>query len=69
MSIDRIAPAFGGAVVLLSLALAQLHSLYRRWLTAFVGANLLCTAFTGAARWPALPRPWAQNPDRPSNSR
>ncbi|MAT64830.1 MAG: sulfurtransferase [Gammaproteobacteria bacterium] len=47
MSIDRIVLAFAGAMVLLSLALAQLHSPYWLWLTAFVGANLLQSAFTG----------------------
>lgn len=34
-------------MVLLSLALAYLHSPYWLWLTAFVGANLLQSAFTG----------------------
>lgn len=47
MSIDRIVMAFAGAVVLLSLALAYLHSPNWMWLTAFVGANLLQAAFTG----------------------
>lgn len=47
MSIDRIVLAFAGAMILLSLALAQLHSPYWLWLTAFVGANLLQSAFTG----------------------
>ncbi|WP_376960384.1 DUF2892 domain-containing protein [Azospirillum sp. A26] len=47
MSIDRIVMAFAGAVVLLSLALTQLHSPQWLWLTAFVGANLLQAAFTG----------------------
>lgn len=47
MSIDRIVLAFAGAMVLFSLALAQLHSPYWLWLTAFVGANLLQSAFTG----------------------
>ena len=47
MSIDRIVMAWAGAVVLVSLILAQLHSGYWLWLTAFVGANLLQAAFTG----------------------
>lgn len=47
MSIDRIVLAFAGFVVLLGLALAQLHSPAWLWLTAFVGANLLQSAFTG----------------------
>lgn len=47
MSIDRIVLAFAGAVILLSLLLAHYHSAYWLWLTAFVGANLLQSAFTG----------------------
>ena len=47
MSIDRLVMLFAGSVVLLSLALSQLHSVYWLFLTAFVGANLLQAAFTG----------------------
>ncbi|MGB8274270.1 MAG: DUF2892 domain-containing protein [Alphaproteobacteria bacterium] len=46
MSIDRIVMAFAGSVVLLSLALSQIHHPAWLWLTAFVGANLLQSAFT-----------------------
>jgi Protein of unknown function (DUF2892) len=47
MAIDRIILAFAGTVILLSLALSQIHSLYWLWLTAFAGANMLQSAFTG----------------------
>lgn len=47
MSIDRIVMMFAGAVILLSLALSQVHHVYWLFLTAFVGANLLQAAFTG----------------------
>jgi hypothetical protein len=47
MAIDRIVLAFAGSVVLLSLLLSQVHSPAWLWLTAFVGANLLQSAFTG----------------------
>jgi hypothetical protein len=47
MSIDRAVLAFAGTVILLSLALSQWHSPYWLLLTAFVGANLLQSAFTG----------------------
>ena len=47
MSIDRAVIAFAGAMVLASLLLSQLHHPYWLWLTAFVGANLLQSAFTG----------------------
>ena len=46
MSIDRIVLAFAGTVVLKSLALCHIHS-YWLWLTAFVGTNMLQSAFTG----------------------
>lgn len=47
MSIDRIVIAFAGTVILVSLALSQVHSVNWLWLTAFVGANLLQSSFTG----------------------
>ena len=47
MSIDRIVMMFAGAMILISLALSQLHHPYWLFLTAFVGANLLQAAFTG----------------------
>jgi len=47
MSIDRIVLAFAGTTVLLSLLLSQFHHPAWLWLTAFVGANLLQSAFTG----------------------
>lgn len=47
MNIDRLVFAFAGAMILLSLALSQLHSVYWLLLTAFVGFNMLQAAFTG----------------------
>jgi len=47
MTIDRFVMAFAGVMILLSLALSQLHSVYWLWFTAFVGANVLQSAFTG----------------------
>lgn len=47
MSIDRVVFAFAGTVILASLALSQLHSVYWLLMTAFVGANMLQAAFTG----------------------
>jgi hypothetical protein len=47
MNIDRAVMAFAGSMILLSLALSQMHSPYWLWLTAFVGANLLQASFTG----------------------
>lgn len=47
MSIDRIVLAFAGTMILVSLALAHYFSPHWLWLTAFVGLNLLQSAFTG----------------------
>lgn len=47
MNIDRVVLAFAGGVITVSLLLAAKVSLGWLWLTAFVGANLLQSAFTG----------------------
>ena len=47
MSIDRLVMRFAGTVVLIGLLLATFVSLNWLWLTAFVGANLLQSSFTG----------------------
>jgi len=47
MNIDRLVFAFAGFVILVSLILSQVHSVYWLWLTAFVGANMFQAAFTG----------------------
>lgn len=47
MSIDRWVLRFAGTVVLLSLLLADFVNAQWLWLTAFVGANLLQSSFTG----------------------
>lgn len=47
MSIDRAVMMLAGIMILLSLLLSQLHSLYWLWLTVLVGANLLQASITG----------------------
>ena len=47
MSIDRLVFAFAGVFILASLALAHYHHANWLWFTAFVGFNLLQSAFTG----------------------
>lgn len=47
MSIDRIVLAFAGFMILASLLLGVYVSANWFWFTAFVGANLLQSAFTG----------------------
>ena len=46
MCIDKFVLRFAGSMVLLSLLLAHFVSPYWLWFTAFVGANLLQSAFT-----------------------
>lgn len=47
MNVDRIVFAFAGFMILLSLVLSQVHSVYWLALTAFVGLNMFQAAFTG----------------------
>ncbi|WP_295386558.1 DUF2892 domain-containing protein [uncultured Thiodictyon sp.] len=47
MSIERIVLAVAGSFILLSVLLAVYVNSHWLWFTAFVGANLLQSAFTG----------------------
>lgn len=47
MNIDKLVFRIAGVMILLSLTLSQLHSVYWLWLAAFVGANMLQASFTG----------------------
>ena len=47
MNIDRVVLAFAGFMILLSLLLSVVHSNNWLWFTAFVGANLFQSSFTG----------------------
>ena len=47
MTIDRAVTALAGFMVLLSVALGYFVSPNWYWLTAFIGANLMQSAFTG----------------------
>ena len=47
MTIDRIVFAVAGAFILISVLLSQYHSVNWLWFTAFVGANLFQSAFSG----------------------
>lgn len=46
-NVDTLVFRFAGTLILVSLALAYLHSAYWLWLTAIVGANMLQASFTG----------------------
>ena len=47
MNIGKTVLAVAGSFILISLALSQYHAIEWLWMTAFVGANLLQSAFTG----------------------
>jgi hypothetical protein len=47
MNIDRLVFAVAGSFILLSVILALVYSPYWLFFTAFVGANLLQSSFTG----------------------
>ena len=64
MSIDRMVLAFAGSLVLLSLLLFLVHSAHWLWLTAFVGANLLQSAFTGFCPLAAILKRLGARPGR-----
>ncbi|MCK9240458.1 DUF2892 domain-containing protein [Desulfocurvus sp.] len=61
MSINRIVRAAAGTMVLLTVALSVLHSPHWLWLTAFVGANLLQSAFTDTCPLMAVLRRMGMN--------
>jgi hypothetical protein len=47
MSLDRLVFVFAGVLILFSLVMSQLHSVYWLWFTAFIGLNMTQAAFTG----------------------
>jgi len=47
MTVERLVLAFAGSFILISLLLAVYHNINWLWFTAFVGANLLQSSFTG----------------------
>lgn len=46
MKMEHYIRAIAGSFIVISLLLAYFHSLYWLWFTAFVGLNLLQSAFT-----------------------
>ena len=68
MSIEKVIRIFAGAVVLISLALAVSVNLNWLWLTAFVGANLFQSGFTGICPLEFILRktPWFRSSARPA---
>lgn len=47
MNIDKLVFRIAGSFVLISLFLSWAHSPYWLWFTAFVGANMVQSSFTG----------------------
>lgn len=67
MTIDRVILAFAGGMILISLLLSQLHHANWLWFTAFVGANLLQSAFTGFCPMAYILKPLGVKPGRAFN--
>ena len=68
MSTEKVIRIFAGAVVLVSLALATLVNLNWLWLTAFVGANLFQSGFTGICPLESILKktPWFRSSVHPA---
>jgi len=68
MSIEKVVRIFAGAVVLVSLALAVMVNLNWLWLTAFVGANLFQSGFTGICPLESILKktPWFRSSVHPA---
>lgn len=64
MTIDQIILAFAGTMILVSLLLSVVHSQYWLLFTAFVGANLLQSAFTGFCPLVKILKPLGVKPGR-----
>jgi hypothetical protein len=47
MTIERFVLAFAGFMIVFSIVMSQLHSIYWLGFTAFVGLNMFQSAFTG----------------------
>ena len=47
MTIDKAVFAFAGTMIVLTVALSQIHSPNWLWFTAFIGVNIFQSAFTG----------------------
>ena len=62
MTVSQAVMAFAGFMVLLSVLLTVTVSPYFVWLTVFVGANLLQSAFTGLCPAAAIMRRLGFNP-------
>jgi len=63
MSIDRFIFAFAGTAILLTLALSHYHNPNWLWFTAFVGANLFQSAFTGFCPLATILKKFGQKSD------
>ena len=68
MTIESVVRIFAGAVVLVSRVLARAVNRNWLWLTAFVGANLFQSGFTGICPLASILRktPWFRSSARPA---
>ncbi len=64
INIDKLVFRIAGSFILGSLLLAHFHSPYWLWFTAFVGANMAQSSFTGFCPMASLLRAIGVNPGR-----
>ena len=62
MTVERLVLAFAGSFILISLLLAVYHNINWLWFTAFVGANLLQSSFTGFCPLAIILKKMGRNP-------
>ena len=67
MTVERIVLMMAGIFILLLLTLSQLHHPYWLWLTAFVGANLLQSSFTGFCPLAIFLKKWGVPTEQPAH--
>ncbi|MBC2710817.1 MAG: DUF2892 domain-containing protein [Desulfosarcina sp.] len=64
MNIDRVILAFAGIMILITLLLSQIYSTYWLWFTAFIGANLAQSPFTGFCPMVKILKPLGVKPGK-----
>ena len=67
MNIDKLVLRIAGTLILVSLLLAWVHSGYWLWFTAFVGANMLQSSFTGSCLMASILKTMGIKPGRAFN--
>lgn len=64
MNIDRFVMGFAGTMIMITLLLSQVHNPNWLWFTAFIGANLFQSAFTGFCPLAKIVKPLGIKPGK-----